>query len=291
MLAIAALPAPFAAPAATDPATPETMWLVWCRGLAMTALGLAGFLAWSAWMPLQQTLSGPGMVALGTAGAKPRDPQAARAELGTAQRRLMMMESSHERLLALAAGASSLRFSSRVAAIAAAEGAAGDRLLATQHALFLYQSELRHVDWADKLAELEQQQWALQARIDELREAARSAPLPAPVSSDGSVIVEARLAAEGDTPPEPGLVAELQLQRGGLRSTRIQGQVLSVAAVRQQDRRSGRDYWQVKIAVPADEQQRLARSGHAMSAGLPLEVRVPLAPHSLLSHLAKPLQA
>lgn len=142
---------------------PERPWQTWCRALAMTAMGVAGFMAWMASLPPV-----PEHVEVVAAPvAKAQDPE---AELQKALRRLMMMESSHERLSALAAGLDTLHFSPQVAALARADGEAGDRLLATQHALFLYQStQLQRVDWATKLAELEQQQAALRGRIASLR--------------------------------------------------------------------------------------------------------------------------
>nr|WP_316642271.1 hypothetical protein [uncultured Roseateles sp.] len=147
----------------------ESSRQAWYRGLAMTAMGLAGFIAWTAWLP-----PAPDRVTVTAAPAL--EVQNPEVELQKAQRRLMMMESSHERLSALAAGVDTLRFSPRVAALARAEGEAGDRLLATQHALFLYQStQLSRVDWAAKLAELEQQQAALRGRIAALRARPRTA--------------------------------------------------------------------------------------------------------------------
>lgn len=156
------------APSLTLPLS-ESSRQAWYRGLAMTAMGLAGFIAWTAWLPPV-----PDRVTITAAPVvEVPDPE---AELQKAQRRLMMMESSHERLSALAAGADTLRFSPRVAALARADGESGERLLATQHALFLHQStQLNRVDWVGKLVELERQQAALRGRIAALRALPRTA--------------------------------------------------------------------------------------------------------------------
>lgn len=110
------------------------------------------------------------------------------------------------------------------------------------------------------------------------------------VPADGPYVVEARFALAATERLAAGQAVRLRFVTMAQGSTpEVAGQVLTVAADRLLDERSGQPYLLVRVTLAPQEAQRLAAAGIELRAGLPVEVLVNVGQRTLLSYLFKPV--
>lgn len=113
------------------------------------------------------------------------------------------------------------------------------------------------------------------------------------VPADQDLIVEARVAPEAADDIQTGQRTEVRITAfGGRNLPIVYGEVRQLSADRFTDERTGQAYFLLQVAVPPEEQERLARAGgetRRLRAGLPAQVVVPTRKRTALQYLLEPL--
>jgi multidrug efflux pump subunit AcrA (membrane-fusion protein) len=99
--------------------------------------------------------------------------------------------------------------------------------------------------------------------------------------------VEARLPLTDIGEVEKGATADIRLLSTPARMRpHITGTVETVSADRLTDERSGQAYYQLRVALTAED---VARAGVELQAGMPVEIVIPTRPRTMLDYLISPL--
>jgi HlyD family type I secretion membrane fusion protein len=107
------------------------------------------------------------------------------------------------------------------------------------------------------------------------------------VPSGGPMVVEARLPLTDIGEVEKGAMADIRLLSTPARMRpHITGTVETISADRLTDERSGQAYYQLRVALTAED---VARAGVELQAGMPVEIVIPTRPRTMLDYLVSPL--
>lgn len=110
------------------------------------------------------------------------------------------------------------------------------------------------------------------------------------VPGDAEYVIRAKLPVRNIDRIHGGLPVEITFPSlNSAWTPSIPGTVQTVSATRIKDKKSGRPFYRVEVAIDDEGKKKLAGSGVKLQAGMPAMVMIKLGERSLLSYLFKPL--